>query len=123
MQFKAGRSTVYPSVLALRGERKRREAAKLPPPEPPPRIEPPRVTPPAAALEIEPSEPMTPPAVRPPSDPKSEPSPSDDIAFPVEIVFAPAGLHVWAKEQAESYGMSLADWIVEVLDRMWRDAG
>jgi hypothetical protein len=51
MQFRAGKSTVYPSVLVLREERNRRAAAKLSPPH----IEPPRVTPPPAApARIEP---------------------------------------------------------------------
>ena len=127
MQFKAGKTTVYPSVLALRGERKRREAAKLPPPAPPkaepskpPKVEPPASVPAAVALEVEPPEPASPPATAL-SDEAEDPSLPGDLFIPVKV-FVPEEVHALALEAAaaaddydDGTGVSLSTWILRLI--------
>jgi hypothetical protein len=95
-----------PSVSELRAEKHRRAAAKLPPCIEPTEAEP---TPPAV-LKIEP-----PAFVTPPSKPPAEPPP-EDVALRVEL-FLQEALHAWATETAAGEDVSLADWIISLIER------
>jgi hypothetical protein len=100
------------SLHALRAEKQRRAAAKLPPPLPPLRIEPP----PSSPAWVEPPESVSPSVIQPPEPPVKPLPPTDDIAIPV-MLYVPPELHAWLTEGAADEGMQFDAWGVEL---WWR---
>jgi hypothetical protein len=106
------------SLPALRAERKRREAEKLPPPGPPP--SPPLKTakPPALKGPPHPPSESKKPLPPPPAPPLSLPPPSPEIVEIQVTIYLPEALHARAMKEAAANGLQLTDWLVEKITYM-----
>jgi hypothetical protein len=101
----------HASVPKLRAERQRRAAALLPP-KPPRRIEVTKVEPQPVPVRDPPPAVVLPP---PPSE-VEPPPPEGEIGLPVTIFLSPELLR-WARDAAAEAGVSLATFLVELIER------
>lgn len=74
-------------------------------------------TQPAQVITVRPSFVGSGPVSLPAARSETEPSPVGDIAIPVEVVFLPVELHARAKEIAQGFGMSIADWLIQLVEK------